>query len=150
MANQLIMTATQILRQNGVTNHAVVRELTRSEKNLMGDLKLLLNFSHNGFKTDPILRNGGDEPMLMPTQRLRRHLCHLSHNLASQQAPQSEASNVTPCRLCRRFRNAGEKRYIKWAIVLNQFRRLHPQVNSSDDQIKNRYKLLVRKGEHNL
>ena len=151
-ANTLMQMATQIFTRNRFTNHARLRELTRSEKDLVGDLKLLVGLSHNGFKTDPV------SPTAWWRQNTNGTQDEDDANENYDQPPPpctctrtctaTRVIKQNPLQVMQTEQKYNGKNYIRWSVVLNQFRRFHLEVDSTDEQIKNRNKLLVRKGLH--
>ena len=135
ITNQLINEATETLTKNGVTNHSVQRELTRTEKKTLGDLRLLIGYSHNGYKTDPIKGNAWWRRVNVNASATHPPLPPPPPPPPIQQTqPPDHSTNATLCRLCRRYRSQTWKRCINWSIALNRNRREHPQVNSSDEK----------------
>ena len=97
--------------------------------------RLLIGYSHNGYKTDQMKGNAWWRRVNVNASATHPPLPPPPPPPPIQQPqPPDHSTNATLCRLCRRYRSQTWKRCINSSIVLNRNRREHPQVNSSDEK----------------
>jgi hypothetical protein len=165
-ARGLFRIARRILTANGVMRHDVARELTNREKGIFGTLKLLLGFRHAGYRTDSRaanvwwLRPLPPAPVRQPNFPLapphEDQLINISDSDEEEQPPPQQQPPARPAPppdnvnneliiLARNNRAPRGNRNVSWVEVHRLFHIIHPEINSTADQLRNRVRNLQQR-----
>jgi hypothetical protein len=165
-ARGLFRSARRIFSANGIMRHDVARELTDREKAMFGDLKLLLGFRHAGYRTDsradnvwwlrPLPPAPIRQPIIPPAAPPQQQLINISDSDEEEQPPPQQQPPARPAPppdhlnnalivLARNNRSPRGNHNVSWQEVHRLFTIMHPEINSTVDQIRNRVRNLQRR-----
>ena len=136
---------------------------------MFGDLKLLLGFRHAGYRTEsradniwwlrPLPPTPIRQPIIPPAAPPQQDLISISDSDDKEQpppqqqpparaAPPPDNLNDALIVLARNNRAPRGDHNISWQEVHRLFTMMHPEVNSTSDQLRNRVRNLQRKKVH--
>ncbi|CAB3983269.1 Hypothetical predicted protein, partial [Paramuricea clavata] len=156
-AKRIFALARAILTCEGVMRHHVSRLLTGPERNLFGDLKLLLAYRHAGYHTvigafnnwwgndepeplriQPRIPQANTPPAAMDVNDVVINNPVVNRNPNQNPIPLAEQIDTMLILIARDNRSPQGQRRINWARVHASFTRRYPEDGRMKDQLKNR------------
>jgi hypothetical protein len=163
-ARRIFALARAILTREGVMRHHVARLLTVPERNLFGDLKLLLGYRHAGYHTEigafnnwwrndrpqplrnqPRILQANRPPAAMDVDDVVIPSPVPNRNPNPNQIPPADNVDNMLILIARDNRAPRGERRINWARVHASFTLRYPQDGRTKDQLKNRVHTLVHR-----